>query len=133
MLVGPKTCETFATLESRPGRRVLARVGEAREPEEANGAEPLVKGVVSRDWIESIRFCGVWTATGYCTPVFGSIQKFGAVCELDESEMSRSLLTSRMVSPISCAALRSTFTSSSGVSVTCAGWTSTAPGTGASP
>src|SRR5439155_11730512 len=128
MLVGPKTCETFATLESRPGRRVLARVGEAREPEEANGAEPLVKGVVSRDWIESTRTCGVWTATGYCTPVFGSIQKFGAVCELEESEMSRSLATSPIVSPTSCAAARSTSTSSSGVSVTCARCTSTAPG-----
>jgi len=54
-LAGPSKCETFATLESRLGRRVLARVGEARDPEEAKDAEPLVKGVVSRDWIESTR------------------------------------------------------------------------------
>src|SRR5207244_6976366 len=111
---------TRATLESRPGRGVLAAEGGARGAEDANGGEPLVKGVVSRDWIESSRTCGVWTATGYCTPVFGSIQKFGAVCELEESEMSRSLATSRIVSPTSCAAARSTSTSSSGVSVTCA-------------
>ena len=67
-------------------------------------------------------------ATGYCTPVFGSIQKLGAVCELEEREMSRSLATSRIVSPTSCAAVRSTSTSNSGVSVTCARCTSTAPG-----
>src|SRR3989440_11789254 len=128
MLVGPSRWETLATLESRPGRRVLASVGEPRDPEEANGAEPLVKGVVSRDWIESTRICGVWTATGYCTPVFGSIQKFGAVCELDDSETSRSLATSRIVNPRSWAAVRLTSTSSSGVSVTWARCTSTAPG-----
>src|SRR6266851_5646225 len=129
MFVGPRTWETLATLESRSGRRALAGVGEVEDPDDAKRTEPLLKGVVSRDWIESTRTCGVWTATGYCTPVFGSIQKFGAVCELEESEMSRSLATSRIVSPTSCAAVRSTSTSSSGVSVTCARCTSTAPGT----
>src|SRR5712692_5362610 len=128
MFVGPRTCDTFATLESRSGRTALAEVGEVKDPDEAKPTEPLLKGVVSRDWIESTRTCGVWMATGYCTPVFGSIQKFGAVCELDDSEMSRSLATSRIVSPTSCAALRSTSTSSSGVSVTWARCTSTAPG-----
>src|SRR5438094_529733 len=128
MLVGPRTCDTFATFESRSGRPVLAGVGEVEDPDEARATEPLLKGVVSRDWIESTRICGVWTATGYCTPVFGSIQKFGAVCELDDSETSRSLATSRIVNPRSWAAVRLTSTSSSGVSVTCARCTSTAPG-----
>src|SRR5712664_4634736 len=105
MFVGPRTCETLATLESRSGRRALARVGEATDPDEARRTEPLLKGVVSRDWIESSRTCGVWTATGYCTPVFGSIQKFGAVCALEDSETSRSLATSRKVRPTSCAAV----------------------------
>src|SRR2546426_592523 len=128
MFVGPSTCDTFATFESRSGLPALAGVGEAEDPDEAKATEPLLKGVVSRDWIESTRICGVWTATGYCTPVFGSIQKFGAVCELDDSETSRSLATSRIVSPRSSAAVRLTSTSSSGVSVTCARCTSTAPG-----
>src|SRR5439155_1248360 len=128
MFVGPITCDTFATFESRSGLPALAGVGEAEDPDEAKATEPLLKGVVSRDWIESTRICGVWTATGYCTPVFGSIQKFGAVCELDDSETSRSLATSRIVSPRSWAAVRLTSTSSSGVSVTCARCTSTAPG-----
>src|SRR3954470_3477505 len=106
MLVGPSTCDTLATLESRSGRRVLASVGDPYEPEEARRLMPVVSEVCSSAWMESIRACGVWTATGYCTPVFGSIQKFGAVCELDESETSRSLPTSRMVSLSSSAALR---------------------------
>src|ERR1700746_2060203 len=99
MFVGPSTCATLATLESSSGRSALAGVGEEEDPFEAKPAAELRKGVVSRDWIESTRTCGVWTATGYCTPVFGSIQKFGAVCELEDSEMSRSLATSRIVKP----------------------------------
>src|SRR6267154_3369734 len=128
MLVGPRTCPTLATLESRPGRIAFAGVGEAEDFDAARDTDALVKGVVSSDWMESTLTWGVWTAIGYWMPVFGSIQKFGAVCELDEREMSRSLATSRIVRPRSSAALRSTSTSNSGVSVTWARCTSTAPG-----
>src|SRR2546426_4999369 len=98
MFVGPSVCETFATFESNSGRRVLASVGVMELPDDAM-LTALVKGVDSSLWIESMRNWGVWMATGYCTPVLGSSQKFGAVCALDESEMSRSLATSRAVSP----------------------------------
>src|SRR5260370_35232367 len=108
MFVGPRTCDTLATLESNSGRRVFAAVGKRYDPDEVKRTVPLLKGVVSRAWIESTRTCGVWTATGYCTPVFGSIQKFGAVCELDDSETSRTLATSRTVSPTPAAEGRRT-------------------------
>src|SRR5919108_5918553 len=100
MFVDPSTCEMFATFESSSGRFRLAAVGEAYVPEDARVAVGA-RGVVWSAWIESLRTCGVWIATGYWTPVFGSSQKFGVVCALDESEMSRALATSRAVSPTS--------------------------------
>ena len=68
MFVGPITCDTFATFESRSGLPALAGVGEAEDPDEAKATEPLLKGVVSRDWIESTRICGVWTAAAGRVP-----------------------------------------------------------------
>src|SRR6266481_6351677 len=120
MFVGPVMRETLATLESSSGRVELAATGVRKDPELTTAAVLLMRGVDSTAWMESIRTWGVWTATEYWTAVFGSIQKFGAVWKLPESETSRSLPTSRMVSPTSCAAVRSTSTSSNGDSLTCA-------------
>jgi len=120
--------ETLARLESSSGRVELAAAGVRKDPELTTLAVLLIRGVDSSAWMELIRTCGVWTATEYWTAVFGSIQKFGAVWKLPDSETSRSLPTSRIERPTSCAAVRSTSTSSSGVSLTCARCTSTAPG-----
>ncbi|MEY4512577.1 MAG: hypothetical protein RLZZ450_4699 [Pseudomonadota bacterium] len=76
-----------------------------------------------------MRYCGVWTATEYWMPFLGSSQKLGAVCPLDDSEMSMSLAMSRWVRPSELAASRSTLTRSWGVAVTWLSRTSTIPGT----
>src|SRR5882672_8627423 len=120
MFVGPLMRVTLARVESSSGRVGLAAVGVREDPEVTTLAVLLIRGVDSSAWMELIRTCGVWTATEYWTAVFGSIQKFGAVWKLPDNETSRSLPTSRMVSPTSCAAVRSTSTSSHGDSLTCA-------------
>src|SRR6266446_3807891 len=128
MFVGPMMRETLATLESSSGRVELAVTGARNDPELTTLAVLLRRGVDWSAWMESIRTCGVWTATEYWTAVLGSSQKFGAVWKLPEVETSRSLPTSRIERPTSCAAVRSTSTSSSGVWLTCDRCTSTAPG-----
>jgi len=77
-------------------------------------AAAAVTGVVARSPREASRNCGVWAAMAYWVPLFGSIQKESVVCELPESETSRSEATSVSESPRSTALLRSTSTFSWG-------------------
>ena len=75
-------------------------------------------GVACRASIESMRNCGVWVATGYCTPFCGLSQKFGAAWADPESEMRRLLATSRWVRPTWLARVRSTVTLNAGALMT---------------
>src|SRR6266850_5890902 len=74
MFVGPIMRETLATLESSSGRVELAVIGARKDPALTTLAVLLMSGVDWSAWMESIRTCGVWTATEYWTAVFGSIQ-----------------------------------------------------------
>ena len=80
----------------------------------ASAVPPEVIGVVARSVRDVRRNCGVCATTGYCVPVLGSIQKERVVCELPESDTSRSDATSVSVSPRSAALVRSTVTFSVG-------------------
>src|SRR3569833_905184 len=101
MFAGPENRSIFARLSS-----VCALPGE------------FEIGVARNASTESTSYCGVWTATRYCTPRL-SIQKLGDTVPDDDSETSRSLATSLSDSPACWAIVRSIETLSCGTRWTC--------------
>src|SRR5580692_12286059 len=76
-------------------------------------------GVARSASTESTSYCGVCTATRYCTPRL-SIQYDGATTPLDDSDTSTSVATLVWFSPACCASARSISTLSCGAVDTCA-------------
>src|ERR1700729_2541335 len=98
------------------------RENDARLPSVC-GVVAVEIGVARNASTESTAYCGVCTATRYCTPR-GSIQYDGATWPLDDSDTSTSFATSFSASPDCCAIVRLMSTLSSGTRDSCAKCTS---------
>src|SRR5882762_4764034 len=66
---------------------------------------PPLSGVLPRSLRFPKRNCGVWLATWYCVPLFGSTQNDGDVWKLPDRDTSILLATVCSVSPTICTSM----------------------------